>query len=126
MIESFYYDKWDIEFKSYKGARMGKLFYNGPDKNKAKYVCKLARARMARFIRVVSGHNSLFYFRNKIDADIKPTCRFCLEADETFEHIVNDCPRFYTFRREYFYDTKIINDHAWNCLLYTSPSPRDS
>ena len=37
-----------------------------------------------------------------------------MEADETFEHIANDCPRFYTFRREYFYDTKISNDHLWN------------
>ena len=112
-IECFYYDKWGDEFSEYDGARMGKLFYNGPDKNKAKYVCKLPRMKLARFIRLVSGHNSLFYFRSKVDPEIRPTCRFCLEEDETFWHIINHCPRFFTYRREQFADQIIQNDHRW-------------
>ena len=113
-VEKYFYNLWEKEFQNYDGARMGKLFYKRPDKIKAKYVCKLSRARLARFIRIISGHNSLFYFRSKVDPDIRPTCRFCLENIETFDHLINDCPRFNTYRREFFYDIKIQNDHEWN------------
>ena len=93
---------------------MGKDFYSGPDVIKAKEVAKLTRAKLARFIRIISGHNSLFYFRHKMDPEVSPTCRFCSETDETFIHIANDCPRFHLTRREYFQDLNIINDHQWS------------
>ena len=54
------------------------------------------------------------YFRNKVDPEVAPVCRFCLEADETFIHIANECPRFHLTRREYFQDLLIINDHQWS------------
>ena len=75
---------------------------------------KLSRLQLARFIRIISGHNSLFYFRSKVDPEIKPTCRFCLEEDETFHHLVTDCPRYERKRVEYFYDNIITNDHKWS------------
>ena len=93
---------------------MGKLFYSGPDSARAKEVCNLSRAKLARFIRLISGHNSLFYFRNKVDPDVNPICRFCLEEDETFFHLVTSCPRFWNTRRELFQDSIITNDHLWS------------
>ena len=89
-------------------------FTNGPDRAKAKYVLKLSRLRAARFIRIISGHNSLFYFRHKIDAEINPCCRFCNEEDETFYHLLNDCPRFSTNRREILYNKQVSNNHKWS------------
>ena len=113
-INDVFYEEWGREFSEYKGARMGKFFYSGPDKTRAKYVCKLARMSLARFVRVISGHNSLFYFRSKVDKEISPRCRFCLEADETFEHLINECPRFITYRREYLKDELITNKVNWS------------
>ena len=46
--------------------------------------------------------------------DINPVCRFCLEQNETFEHLLNECPRFITHRREFFNNIPIINDHKWS------------
>ena len=71
---------------------MTKLFYSCPDKNQAKYVLKLGRIELSRFIKLITGHNGLFYFRSKIDPDISPICRFCLQDDETFYHLVTECP----------------------------------
>ena len=86
---------------------------------------KLSRGKLARFIRIISGHNSLFYFRSKIDSEVNPICRFSLEEDETFLHLVNDCPRFINARREYLQNELISNDHAWDVqkLLDFSFSP---
>ena len=113
-INTFIYSKWQAEFNAYDKARMGKSFYHGPDSCKAKYVLKLSRAHLARFIRIISGHNSLFYFRSKVDSEISPICRFCNEEDETFLHLVNDCPRFLLDRRDKFLDQLICNDHMWS------------
>ena len=75
---------------------------------------KLPRLKLARFIRIISGHNSLFYFRSKVDNEINPQCRFCLEEDETFDHLLNACPRFNSARREIFQGDLIINNHEWS------------
>ena len=113
-VSEHFYKEWTKEFHDYNGARMGKLFYHGPDKIKAKYVLKLSRLRLARFIRIISGHNSLFYFRNKIDKEISPICRFCNEEDETFIHLLNECPRFTVKRREILYNREVSNNHKWS------------
>ena len=93
---------------------MGKCFYHGPDKVKAKHVMKLSRHRLARFVRIISGHNSLFYFRSLIDPDTNSICRFCLEEDETFFHLATECPRFRLTRQDKFLDMTITNDHMWS------------
>ena len=113
-IKETFYDLWRREFEEYEGARMGKQFYAGPDEAKAKHVIKLSRSTLSRFVRIISGHNSLFYFRHIVDNEVNPQCRFCLEADETFSHLVNDYPRFIIPRREKFLNQYISNDHMWS------------
>ena len=82
-MKEHFYKIWTNNFPSYEGGRMGKEFYAEPDSAKAKYVLKLSRTDLARFIPLISGHNSLFYFRSKIDAEVNPSCRFCMEAPDT-------------------------------------------
>ena len=109
--DEYFYNLWEMDFTKYPHARMGKCFYKGPDKCKAKYVLKLSRKKLARFVRIISGHNSLFYFRNKVDNEVNANCRFCLEEDETFRHLINDCPRFIIHRRDKLQNQYITNDH---------------
>ena len=113
-VEEYFYKQWSSDFVEYKGARMGKLFYKEPDKDKAKYVLKLSRIKLARFVRIISGHNSLSYFRNKVDEEVDPRCRFCEEEKEDFEHLVNDCPRFHEDRKDKFLGQIVTNDHMWS------------
>lgn len=40
----------------------------------------------------MTGHNNLLYHLHNIDNEISPLCRFCLEANEEFHHLANDCP----------------------------------
>ena len=39
----------------------------------------------------VTGHNNLAYFQSKLHPEIDPTCRLCLQANETFHHLMTDC-----------------------------------
>ena len=91
-VKEYFYKIWEVQWNNYKGARMAKQFYDKPDSNQAKYILKLGRLELSRILRLLCGHNGLFYFKSRIDPDINPECRFCLEDKETFYHLVTDCP----------------------------------
>ena len=93
---------------------MTKLFIKAPNKNQSKYVIKLGRLEMSRYIKLITGHNGLFYFKNKIDPIISPTCRFCLEEDETFHHLLMDCPRMRSNREIIFLDSMPDFNSNWS------------
>ena len=90
-IKEFSESRWKDEWQKYKGARMSKLFYDGPDKNKAQKILQMSSYKVGRLVRLLSGHNNLNYFQNLIDG-INPLCRLCEEEDETFDHWVTECP----------------------------------
>ena len=113
-IVSQIYEMWEREWNEYDGARMSKQFIPGPDSNKAKYLLKLSRAELGRILRLLSGHNGLFYFKHKVDNEICPTCRFCGEEDETFYHLATKCPCFSTTQRDIFLDKYPIINTDWN------------
>ena len=93
---------------------MTKLFYQKPDKNQAKYVLKLGRLELSRFIKIATGHNGLFYFKSKIDREINPECRFCLQENETFYHLATECPVFREKREQVFLDKLPITNSKWS------------
>ena len=113
-VKEHYYTIWKQEWVDYKGARMSKQFYPGPDSNQANYILKLGRIELSRVLRLISGHNGLFYFKSKIDPVINPQCRFCLGADETFYHLITDCPAFKISRDSIFLDETIDVTQNWS------------
>ena len=51
-----------------------------------------------RLIKVVTGQNNLSYQTNIIFPNLTEICRFCEEEEETFIHILNECPVFHKHR----------------------------
>ena len=69
---------------------------------------------MRRLIELITGQNNLNYIQSKIfPGIISELCRFCEEEDETFEHLINECPCFNTYRREILLNTPIIKTLNW-------------
>ena len=73
----------------------------------------MSRAIMARWIQIITGHNQLGYHQNKIDSQIDPSCRLCEEANETFIHLLTDCPALELERIELF-PNGIADDNKWS------------
>ena len=113
-IKNYFYSEWGNEWSSYPKARMTKLFYQKPDANQANYVIKLGRLELSRFIKIITGHNGLFYFKSRIDKQINPECRFCLEAEETFYHLATECPVHRENQKEVFLDKLPITNTKWS------------
>ena len=56
-------------------------------------ILKLTRKQTSLYVELITGQNNLNYVQSKIK-EISPECRFCEEEDETFPHILNECPVF--------------------------------
>ena len=124
-ITDYFYGIWESDWASYGKARMSKLFYTKPNSNQAKYVLKLGRLELSRYIKLITGHNALFYFKNKIDPQINAVCRFCLEEDESFYHLLTECPVHRQSRVDIFLDKLPDTDKNWSVrnILDFSNSP---
>ena len=110
----FTYHKWAQEWRENPKAAATKHFYYSPNRPKARFVYKLARLELGRFVRIITGHNNLNYFQTRIGLWGDRRCRFCHERDETFLHLLLDCPRFLQARIDTFQDKLPCNDMLWS------------
>ena len=84
---------------AHDSCRLSKNFLPYPDKNKSKEIIKLSRSQTRRLIEIITGQNNLNYAQSKIFSGIvDELCRFCKEEEETFEHLLNECPCFISYR----------------------------
>ena len=113
-IKDIAYAEWSKEWKATKGMNHAKTFYSHPDPIKAKYVYKLARLELGRFIRIISGHNNLRFFQTKIGLWNDNQCRLCGRGFETLKHLLHDCPYLEISRRDIFLDQLPTNDMKWS------------
>ena len=74
---------------------------------------KLSRSNLSILIQIVTGQNSLNYLTSKIVPTHTDQCRFCEEEEETFIHLLNECPVFNTIRQELLQDEPIISTTDW-------------
>ena len=87
------YQKWTDRWLGVNRFRLTKMFYPAPSKQKTKEVMKLSRKQTSLYVELITGQNNFNYVQSKIK-EISPEYRFCEEEDETFPHILNECPVF--------------------------------
>ena len=62
---------------------------------------------MRQLLELIAGQNNLNYLQSKIFAgEVSELCRFCKEEDKTFEHLINECPCFNSYRRDVLFLTR--------------------
>ena len=107
---------WKLEWSLYNDGRQSKQFYQLPDRKKAKYCYNLSRQELGRLIRIVTGHNNLFYHRSNVDKSgaTNSLCRFCKEEKETFYHFATSCPCFRLSRFQFFQNDTCFVNGKWS------------
>ena len=116
LVMEAFLEMWHFEWHQYQEARQSKQFYSKPDPVKAKYVYKLTRQKLGRFIRLITGHNNLNYHRSNIDSTNSKHCRFCKNPliKESFFHFASDCPVFHHSRIDFFGDEIVDDSMTWS------------
>jgi AraC-like DNA-binding protein len=106
-IRSKWREQWTLSPK----YRMTKQFITEPNIHRGNRVAHLSKSSLSRLIQVVTGHNFLSYFQFQLDSGINPLCRLCEEENETFHHLIYDCPALAIKRRDLFLDKPPQPDH---------------
>ena len=108
------YKAWENKWVSNPTCRLSKNFLPRPDKNKSKEILQLSRSQMRRLTELITGQNNLNYVQNKVSTGaVSELCRFCEEEDDTFEHLLNECPCFNTYKRDMMRNRPIIKSLDW-------------
>ena len=108
------YGDWSREWQDCGQANHAKTFYLTPNKTKAKYVYKLARLEAGRLVRIITGHNNLAFFQNKLGYQQDSQCRLCNQGPETITHLLNNCPRLRRCASEIFKNGLPSNNMEWS------------
>ena len=87
-IEDYTNAKWKHKWTTALHYKHKKLFYDSPNKNKSKYILKMGTQMLNSWIKSITGHKDLAYFQSKLNPEIDPTCRLCLQANES--HLTTD------------------------------------
>ena len=106
--------EWCDEWKALKMAHHTKGFYGAPNPGKAKFVYKLARLELGRFVRIITGHNNLNFFQTKLGLANSSKCRFCGSENETITHLMEVCPKFVSLQRDMFLGKLPTADMTWS------------
>ena len=124
-IHDYEIQRWVGEWRDSPGMSHTKQFCSGPLQNKARFVYKLARLELGRFVRIITGHNNLNAFQTRIGLWGSAECRFCEGPVESLLHLIHDCPRFWSQRADIFQGRSPTDDMKWSVreLLEFSYTP---
>ena len=105
IIETKTLESWGTKWNKLQQCRQTKNFYPTPSIKLHKLVNKLSRSDLSQ--------NSLNYTTSKIIPNYTDQCRFCEEEEETFIHLINECPVFHELRQELLFGATIQNTCDW-------------
>ena len=103
---------WTKRWKHLKQCRQTKLWFPVIDRKKSKFFMNLGRVQLGHIVQLITGHNRLRYHESKI-SHVDPTCRLCLEGEESTWHIFTDCPAFWSERKDIFHKPFLKKIEKW-------------
>ena len=113
LIEMNCYKYWEHTWKNYNPCRQTKSFYPTPSTGKYKQTSQLSRSSLSTLIQIITGQNNLNYVSSVIIPGHTDLCRFCVEEQETFIHLLNECPAFYQRRLALLNGAPVIGTLPW-------------
>lgn len=81
-----------------------------PNEKRSKDALRLNRPNLRLLCGALTGHYTCNYMLNKMQIAEERTCRYCLEDDETMEHILAKCPAFAYQRFKIFGGSEVMKD----------------
>ena len=99
-IANYTFHKWREKWQAINKYRQTKIFYPHPDRGKYRQVKMFSRKELQLYTQAITGQNNLNYLNSIIVTGYTSMCRFCEEEDETFSHLVGECPVFHDLRVE--------------------------
>ena len=69
---------------------------------------------LSTWIKSITGHNNFAYFQSKLNPEIDPTCRLCLQANKTLHHLMTDCEATSSLQMDIMKNQIPLPDMTWS------------
>lgn len=92
------------------GLSQSKTFLEKPTFDRAKTLLNLSRIKLRKLTGLITGHCNLNKHLYNVGLSTDPTCRGCLEEDETPIHLLSYCEAYILIRKKIFGDEKIAKE----------------
>ena len=100
---------WTLRWQSYKEGRQTKIWFPKPKLTFSEILIGKNRRELGLFVQMLTGHCRLNRHESLINPSVDPTCRLCLEEEETAWHVIGECPALWIKRRDSF-DTLFLDN----------------
>ena len=106
---------WKLRWFLDKECRQTKIWFPRPNMTKSNFSFNQSRTKLGLLVEMITGHNRLNRHESLVTkGEVDPLCRFCLEDDETFWHVIGECPALWLKRRDSFNSFFLENPPEWN------------
>ena len=113
-IKDHFKKKWTKAWKEYKHGRQTKQWFPQPNMQLSKSMLLLDKKQLSRMVQFFTGHNNLMKHRHNRNDELDPTCRLCLEDDESSFHLIAECPALIDLRWNIFHQPTLFNTPNWS------------
>ena len=94
-------------------ARQTKIWFPSINQKASKILCTLPRKELGLLTQMITGHNRLSRHESLVNPAVSPTCRKCMEEEETAWHIIAECPMLLNKRWQTFKIPFLDNPPVW-------------
>lgn len=108
------YEAWNLRWRSSRECRQTKIWFPTTNRKESKNLSKLNRSDLGILVQMITGHNRLNRHEALVNQEGDPSCRLCLEEEETAWHLIGECPALW-FNREQAFGSKFLDlNPEWN------------
>ena len=75
---------------------------------------KMGTYMLSTWIKTMTGYNNLAYFQSKLNPEIEPICRLCLQANESLRHLMADCEATISLQMDIMKNQIPLPDMTWS------------
>ena len=118
--------RWTKQWRVLDGHRQTKLWFDGPCRPKAYVGLRLDRVSLGTMVQFITGHNFMARHSHLLKEWDDPTCRLCLEEEETAWHVVAECPATRCLREDIFQEHFLWPNPKWSVKQITTFLRRES
>lgn len=99
-IDDFYTSVWQKQWHIATGMEQTKTMFPSVSRSKLKKLLRLRRSQLTILMEAGTGHGRLAYHLSRWRG-VNPTCKLCLQGDEKFTHMLQECPILWRSRQEF-------------------------
>ena len=102
------------------GIHLTLIWFPGLNKLATNYLLNQSRVDLGLCVGFLTGHNRMRKHESVVSQGVDPSCRFCLEDEESAWHLIAECPALWMHRGQAFKSYQLYSNPKWKAHQFLS------